>query len=88
MKMCSMSFIIFERRGTEADFEHGTDTEPQVGYFGFLRYTSFLSRGGVTVTRKAHNLEIPGAIPGPATSGQRKQSASGGLFSLAERISI
>ena len=49
---------------------------------------SVTSRGGVTVTRKAHNLEIPGAIPGPATSCQRKQSATGGLFSLAERISI
>ena len=38
-----------------------------------------LSRGGVTVTRKAHNLEIPGAIPGPATS-QQKDRPKGRFF--------
>ena len=34
-------------------------------------------RGGVTVTRKAHNLEIPGAIPGPATSQQKSRLQDG-----------
>ena len=32
-----------------------------------------LSRGGEVVSRKAHNLETPGANPGPATSIVRKE---------------
>ncbi len=41
------------------------------------------SRGGVTVTRKAHNLEIPGAIPGPAILKKRQVlMMSAGRFCL------